>query len=96
MPKGYWMALVTIKNPERYKDYIAANGVAFSKYEARFIVRGGKAETMAGPRRDRHVVIEFPSLQAALDCYHSPEYQAAKKIFDEAATTDMTIVEGVA
>ena len=57
MPKGYWMALVTIKNPERYKDYIAANGTAFAKYEAKFVVRGGKAETMAGPRRDRHVVM---------------------------------------
>ena len=26
--KGYWIAHVNITNPERYKDYVAANAVA--------------------------------------------------------------------
>ena len=32
MAKGYWIAHVTITNPERYKDYVAANAIAFAKY----------------------------------------------------------------
>jgi uncharacterized protein (DUF1330 family) len=40
------------------------------------------------------VVIEFPSLQAATDCYNSPEYQAAKAIRDPVSTGDLVIVEG--
>jgi uncharacterized protein (DUF1330 family) len=33
-------------------------------------------------------------MQAALDCYNSDEYQAAKAIRLTAATADMVIVEG--
>ena len=36
MPKAYWIAHVTITNPERYKDYITLNAAAFKKYNARF------------------------------------------------------------
>lgn len=39
-------------------------------------------------------MIEFPSMQAALDCYHSPDYQAAKAIRLTVADAEMVIVEG--
>ncbi|MEL6947401.1 MAG: DUF1330 domain-containing protein, partial [Pseudomonadota bacterium] len=39
--------------------------------------------------------IEFPSVQHALDCYHSAEYQAAVKIRQAAADSELIIVEGV-
>ena len=45
--------------------------------------------------RARNVVIEFPSLQAAHDCYHSPEYQIAAAIRQSVADAEMVIVEGV-
>jgi uncharacterized protein (DUF1330 family) len=41
------------------------------------------------------VIIEFPSLQHAVDCYNAPEYQAAAKIRQEIATAEMVVVEGV-
>jgi uncharacterized protein (DUF1330 family) len=41
------------------------------------------------------VVIEFPSLEAAHDCYHSPEYQIAAAIRQEVADAEMVIVEGI-
>ncbi|RTL61484.1 MAG: DUF1330 domain-containing protein [Hyphomicrobiales bacterium] len=97
MPKkGYWIAHVEVTNPERYKDYVAANGVAFAKYGARFIVRGGTAvDGKTGtPSRQRHVVIEFDSLETAKACLASPEYQAAAKIRDEASTATLIVVEG--
>ncbi len=45
--------------------------------------------------RARNVVIEFPSLAAAHDCYHSPEYQKAAAIRHEVADAEMVIVEGI-
>ena len=42
--KGYWIAHVNITNPERYKDYVAANAAPFKKYSARFLVRNGEYE----------------------------------------------------
>ena len=94
MPKGYWVARVDVSDAERYKDYVAANAVAFAKYGARFLVRGGRFENPEGGSRSRNVLIEFPSYQAALDCWNSPEYQAALAIRRPISTGDVIIIEG--
>ena len=44
--KGYWIAHVNITNPERYKDYVAANAAPLKKYGARFLVRNGEYEAI--------------------------------------------------
>ena len=80
MAKGYWIARVDVRDAERYKDYVAAATPAFEKYGATFLARGGEYERLEGQVRARNVVIEFPSLQAAHDCYHSPEYQIADSV----------------
>jgi uncharacterized protein (DUF1330 family) len=94
--KGYWIGHVTVTNPERYPEYQAANAEAFQKYGAQFIVRGGQSKTTEGQLRERHVVIEFDSYQKALDCYYSPEYQAAADLRKEFGEADIIVVEGVA
>jgi uncharacterized protein (DUF1330 family) len=94
MAKGYWIARVDVRDPERYKDYVATAKPAFEKYGAKFLARGGAYEGMEGKARARNVVIEFPSLQAAKDCYNSPEYQAAKAIRVTVADAEMVLVEG--
>jgi uncharacterized protein (DUF1330 family) len=93
--KGYWIGHVDVTDPERYKDYIAANAAAFAKYGARFLVRNGACEVPEGSLAGRrHVVIEFDSYEAAKACYDSPEYQAALGIRREASTGDLVIIEG--
>ena len=92
--KGYWIAHVGITNPERYKDYVAANGAPLKKYGARFLVRNGESQVVGQLGGRRHVVIEFDSYAMAKACHDSPEYQAAAKIRDEASTADLIIIEG--
>jgi uncharacterized protein (DUF1330 family) len=94
MPKAYWIAHVDVRDPERYKDYVATAKPAFERYGAKFLARGGPYVAMEGTGRGRNVVIEFPSMQAATDCYNSAEYQAAKKIRQTVADAEMVIVEG--
>ena len=94
MPKGYWVVRVDVHNAEAYKNYVAANGAAFAKYGGRFLVRGGSFQAVAGTSRQRNVVIEFPSYQAALDCWNSPEYQAARAKQEGGAEIDLVVVEG--
>jgi uncharacterized protein (DUF1330 family) len=94
MPKGYWVANVDVTNPDAYKKYVAANAVAFKKYGARFLTRGGKAERVEGKFRARIVLIEFPDFQAALDCYRSPEYGDASKHRVGASVADIVVLEG--
>ena len=96
MAKGYWIAHNEVKDPDIYKQYLAKNAVAFEKFGGKFIVRGGKYETVQGNLRSRHVVVEFADYATALACYHSPEYQEAAKIRLAASDGDLVIVEGPA
>ncbi len=94
MPRGYWIARVDISDPDAYKRYAEANAAAFAKYGARFIVRAGRFESVEGEARGRNVVIEFPSYEAALECYRSPEYTAAVAHREGAAVADIIVIEG--
>jgi uncharacterized protein (DUF1330 family) len=94
MAKGYWIARIDIRDPERYKDYVAAAKPAFERYGAKFLARGGAFTELEGQARSRNVVIEFPSVQAAIDCYNSADYQIGAKIRQEVADGEMVIVEG--
>ena len=88
------MALADVVDPEGYKLYVAENAKAFEKFGARFLARGGRSITPEGSTRSRIVVIEFPSYQAAVDCYHSVEYAAARQLRRSKAIFDLAIVEG--
>ncbi|MCB1473631.1 MAG: DUF1330 domain-containing protein [Rhodobiaceae bacterium] len=92
--KAYWIARVDVADPDAYKNYAATNGVAFAKYGARFLARGGDYEAMEGKARARNVIIEFPSMQVARDCYNSPEYQASAAHRKGAAEIELVLVEG--
>ena len=89
--KGYWMAMVDVTD---YPQYIAANKAAFDKYGAKFLVRGGQGQIYEGPAASRLVVIEFDSYRTALDCFHSPEYQAALKLRQAYSKAHFAVVEG--
>ncbi len=94
--KGYWIGHVDVSDPEGYKPYTVANAVPFGKFGGRFLVRGGRQEVAEGKQRARCVVIEFPSYEAALDCYRSPDYQAAAALRKDKAEIDLLIIEGFA
>ena len=94
MLKGYWIVRVDITDPEQYKKYIAANAGPFARFGARFLARAGRMENPEGAHRSRNAIIEFPSYQAALDCWKSPEYQEAMKLRLDVSTADLVIIEG--
>lgn len=94
MAKGYWIARVDVDDPEAYKAYVAANAAPLKRYGARFLVRAGTFENPEGASRQRNVVVEFPSYQAALDCWHSADYQAAVELRLPVSTVDMVVIEG--
>jgi uncharacterized protein (DUF1330 family) len=96
MPKGYWIVRVSVRDQQRYPEYLAAAAPAFQKFGATFIVRGGAFETMEGSARERNVVVEFKDRATALACYESPEYRSARTIRQKYADTDFIIVEGAA
>ena len=95
MPKAYWVARVDVRDAGRYPDYIETARPAMERFGARFLARGGAVTPLEGDVRKRNVIIEFPSPQAARDCYYSAEYQAAKAIRTQVSDGELYIVEGV-
>lgn len=93
--KAYWIAHVTVTDPEPYKLYADAAPEAFRKYNARILARGGRHVQLEGDGKARNVVIEFDSYDDAVACYNSPEYQSARAHRVDAGLADIMIVEGV-
>jgi uncharacterized protein (DUF1330 family) len=91
--KGYWIAHIDVIDPEGYKAYQASIAVPFGKFAGRFLVRGGRCEVLEGQARSRCVVMEFPSYEAALACYRSPDYQAAKALREGKGKVDLLVIE---
>jgi uncharacterized protein (DUF1330 family) len=94
MPKGYWIVHVNVRDPDGYKNYVAANAAPIRAYGGSFLIRGGRYETRGGREYQRHVVVEFDSYERAKACYDSEAYQAAARIRDANAEVHMVIVEG--
>ncbi len=94
MPKGYIIAHVTVKNPEAYKEYVERDTPILKSFGAEFIIRGGQAQVMEGDAHERHVVIEFPSYEAALTAYNDPAYQEVAEIRRRNAESTIIVVEG--
>ena len=101
MPKGYWIAHVSSDDSENfqsdaYKNYISGAAPVFSEFGGRFLARGGDSEDAEGDSLGpRHVLIEFPSFDAAKACYNSPVYSEAKKHRQSVAMAHIILVEGL-
>ena len=94
MAKGYWIVRVDIDDPEKYKAYTTANAKPFARYGARFLARAGRFECVEGGARARNAIIEFPTYEAALECWHSAEYQEILKLRKDISTIDLIVIEG--
>jgi uncharacterized protein (DUF1330 family) len=92
---AYILVQVEVQDPESYKRYTNMVPATLAQYGGRFIVRGGKAETLEGDwMPPRMVVAEFSSVEQAKKWWSSPEYAEAKALRQRSAKTQMIVVEG--
>lgn len=95
MPKGYIIGHADVHDPQGYKAYAARNDEILKHYGGIFLMRGGAGEVREGATHPRHVIIEFPSYEAARAFYDSPEYQENLKIRQANADSVIVVAEGV-
>ena len=96
MAKAYWIAFYkSISDQEKFAAYAKLAPTAIQAKGGKFLARGMAAQTYEKGLKQRVVMIEFPSLSAAIEAHDSPAYQAALKALDGAADRDMRIVEGL-
>ena len=88
-----WIAHVTVTDAEAYGEYAKLAGPAIAAYGGMFLARGSRYVQLEGNDRARNVVARFPSVEEAVACYRSAEYQAALDHARDAAERDLVIVE---
>ena len=98
MAKGYWVvAYHGIKNQDAFQAYAKLASPAILAAGGKYLARGNPAKTYESGMNQRVVLIEFPSVQAAIACHDSAPYQEAlKQLAGEAVKRDMRVVEGLA
>lgn len=88
-----WIASVEVTDTEAYGEYARRAGPAIAAHGGAFLARGGRTVVLEGTARPRNVVARFPSLDAAVACYNSPEYQDALSYAKGASIRDLYVVE---
>ncbi|MBY6081213.1 MULTISPECIES: DUF1330 domain-containing protein [Ruegeria] len=88
-----WIAHVTVTDAEAYGKYAELAGPAISKHGGTFIARAGRYVQLEGKERPRNVVAKFPSVEAAVACYNSAEYQEALSHARGASERELLVVE---
>lgn len=92
---AYLIARVEVTDWDRYREYTKATPEAIARYGGKFIVRGGEVVALEGePENRRLVVIEFPTLERAMEFFHSPEYTRVKALRAGAAVGQFLVVDG--
>ncbi|WP_171176445.1 DUF1330 domain-containing protein [Ruegeria sp. HKCCD8929] len=88
-----WIAHVTVTDAEAYGKYAELAGPAIAKHGGEFIARAGRYVQLEGRERPRNVVARFPSVEAAVECYNSSEYQEALSHARGASERELMVVE---
>ena len=93
---AYVVLDAVVKDPLRYDDYRKRVTATLEPYGGKFLVRGGKVETLEGTwKPQRIVVVEFPDAASARAWWNSEAYADPKAIRQSASDTEMILVEGI-
>jgi uncharacterized protein (DUF1330 family) len=75
---AYWLSRCKVNDPVEYKKYTDRVPGIIARFGGKVLARGGKFEIMEGTDKfHRFVVIEFPTMEQAVACNRSAEYQEA-------------------
>ena len=93
---AYVVIEIIVNNPEGYEEYKRLAPTSIAAYGGKYIVRGGRAENLEGNwQPNRIVILEFESVKKARQWLDSEEYQEAKELRRNYATSNTIVVEGV-
>jgi len=95
MAKGYWISVYrSVSDPDKLAAYGKLAGPSIEASGGRFLARGMPAQVYEAGLNQRTVIIEFPSVAAAIAAHDSPGYQAALAALADGAVREIRIIEG--
>jgi len=93
---AYVILDIDVHDPAQYEEYKKLSPVSIATYGGKFIVRGGKTETLEGDwSPSRLVVLQFESVDRAKAWINSEEYREARAMRHKTSTSQAVVVEGL-
>jgi uncharacterized protein (DUF1330 family) len=93
---AYFIVDNEVTDPAAFEEYRKQVPATVERYGGRFLVRGGRIQTLEGDwKPTRIVVTAFPSIEQARRWYDSEEYRALKALRSRSARGSVVLVEGV-
>jgi uncharacterized protein (DUF1330 family) len=95
MQKGYWVSCYrVIFDADKLAAYAALAKPAIESAGGRFLVRGAAVYASGSGLKERTVIVEWPSVDAAKAAYQSSAYQEALVALGDGVDRDFRIIEG--
>ena len=96
MPKAYWVSIYKSINDEaKLAAYAKLAGPALAAAGARTLARGTPAQVYEQGIKQRTVLMEFESVEAAKAAHDSPAYAEALRALGDGCEREIRIIEGV-
>ncbi len=93
MPKGYWIiAFRSVADASKLDDYIKLAAPVLASAGVRFVARGMPAKVYEAGVQERTVVIEFESVDKAVEVYESAAYQKSVAALGDGAVRDVRVI----
>jgi uncharacterized protein (DUF1330 family) len=93
MTQAYWVNVFrSVSDAEKLAAYVELAESVMTGHGGRFLARGVPAAAFESGELERTVIIEFPSIDAAVAAYESTAYQAALEALDGGAERDIRII----
>ena len=90
---AYIIAEIDVSDAAGYEPYKKMAGESIQRHGGKFLARGGRTVALEGEKPKRVVIVEFPTVEAAENFYHSPDYQAAVRVREKASKGRLYIIE---
>ena len=95
MAKAYLIAHIRVHDAERFEQFKAMSGPVVGAYGGRLLARNPNPDHREGAAHGLFILIEFDSLDQARAFYTSDGYTAARLVREQAAESDLLLVEGL-
>jgi uncharacterized protein (DUF1330 family) len=93
---AYVVSEVEVLDEEQAGRYRQLAAASIARHGGRYLARGATPVVSAGtwPQEGRVIIVEFPSLQRALDWYSSADYAPARALAETALRRRLLFVDG--
>ncbi|MDA7450350.1 DUF1330 domain-containing protein [Candidatus Pelagibacter ubique] len=93
--KGYWIALYKkIDDSVKLKKYGDIVTPIIKSFGGKPLVRGKRFKVLEGDDYPRTVIWEFPTIEQAMKCHNSKEYQDGWALAKNTTERNLQIIEG--